>query len=180
MYKIIIALITAFSLTELMIVVAIAAFIAAIAIPNYKVYVNKATVSQMISTIDPCQVQVYQYFLQNATFPAAGTVACYGQTLPSAISASTTPYASPLKNGVSAAYNTGTDGSGNPYGQFQLQANVTASTGNIANVYIRLGQSAATSVGGGDITYICGTLSSDANAMPTNYLPASCNTVISS
>jgi len=164
MHKIIIA----FSLTELMIVVAIAAFISAIAIPNYKVYINKATVSDMISVVEPCQTLVYQSFLQTATFPT--TTACYGQTLTTTISIV------PLKDGVNVAYSVAGDGS---YAQFQIQSNIKTSAGSIANLYIRLGQSAATSVGGGDIVYTCGVLSGDANPIPSKYLPAGCSATIS-
>ena len=158
-------IITAFSLTELMIVVAIAALITAIAIPNYKTYVSKARVTNMISTIEPCQTQVYQTFLQTASFPA--TVTCYGQSVSSSMTVTA------LKGNVYAAY---TVGPNNSYAQFQVQSNdVLASDGtSLANLYIRITQTAFTYYGGGDISYSCGTITTDGNRVPDKYLPSGC------
>lgn len=163
-------IITAFSLTELMIVVAIAAFITAIAIPNYKTYVTKAKVTTMISTIEPCQTQVYQTFLQTASFPA--TVTCYGQSITSSITTNA------LKGNIYAAYTVAADGS---YAQFQVRSNdvVMPGTTTLANLYIRIVQTAFTSTGGGDMNYLCGTLASDSNSVPTKYLPSGCSDSLS-
>ena len=177
MQKLIITLIRAFSLTELMIVVAIVAFLSAIALPNYKAYVNKATVTNMISIVDPCQTQVYQYFLQNATFPdPVGTpssiVACYGQSL------SVTPAL--LKDNVYVAYTVNTSGGGNKYAQFKVQSSSIKVNNTLANLYIIFTQGGSSvSFGGGDLVYNCGALSGDTNSMPTNYLPSGCNSLIS-
>lgn len=163
-------IIKAFSLTELMIVVAIAAFITAIAIPNYKTYVNKARVTNMISTIDPCQTQVYQTFLQTASFPA--TVTCYGQSITGTMTTTA------LKGNVQAAYTTGSS-AGGTYAQFQVQSNdVVASGTTPANLYIRMYQTASTAYGGGDLKYCCGTLSTDVRSVSAKYLPAGCNVVV--
>ncbi len=175
MQKLIITLIKAFSLTELMIVVAIVAFLSAIALPNYKAYVNKATVTNMISIVDPCQTQVYQYFLQNATFPdgtPSAPVACYGQPLGG------TPVV--LKDNVSVAYTVNTSSGGNKYAQFQIQSSSIKVNNTLANLYIIFTQGGSSvSFGGGDLVYNCGALSGDANAMPTRYLPSGCNSLIS-
>ncbi len=175
MYKIT----TAFSLTELMIVVAIAAFISAIAIPNYKIYINKANVTDMISTMDPCQVQVYQYFLQNGSFPDGSTVpvTCYGQTIPSG------SMSAALKEGITASYTvSGTNTSNNYYADFTVNhpsvmaiSATGASTTTPANLHIRLKQTNATSAGGGgDLQYQCGVVTSDPNQVPSKYLPSAC------
>jgi type IV pilus assembly protein PilA len=68
-----------FSLIELMVVVAIAALLAAIAIPNYSNYTRGAKVVEMIASIDPCQTRIYQEFLREGGFPA--TMRCLGQNL---------------------------------------------------------------------------------------------------
>lgn len=161
-------IITAFSLTELMIVVAIAALITAIAIPNYKTYVSKARVTNMISTIEPCQTQVYQTFLQTASFPA--TVTCYGQSV-----SGTTPAL--LKDKIYVAYTVGASGS---YAQFQVQSDDLVTSGTTrANLYIRITQTAFTYYGGGDISYSCGTITSDTNRVPDKYLPSGCSEKLS-
>lgn len=162
-------IIKAFSLTELMIVIAIVAFISAVAVPNYKVYLNKSKVTNMISTIEPCQTQVYQTFLQTASFPP--TVTCYGKSLNATMSTG-----SALRGNINAAYIVAADGS---YAQFQVQSDIVSVGTTLANLYIRFTQSSVTSYGGGDIGYLCGIVSSDANSMPAKYLPAGCTDVMS-
>lgn len=166
--RIINKIIRAFSLTELMIVIAIVAFISAVAVPNYKSYLNKSKVTNMISTIEPCQIQVYQTFLQTASFPQ--TVTCYGKSLNATMSTSS------LRGNINAAYIVAADGS---FAQFKVQSDVVSVGTTLANLYIRFTQSSLTSYGGGDIGYLCGTVSSDANSMPTKYLPAGCTDVMS-
>lgn len=158
--------IKAFSLTELMVVVAIAAIIAAVATPNYKAYLNRAKVSNMISTIEPCKIQVYQAFIQTGTFP--DKVSCHNKTLTSAMSTS------PLKDEIYAAYTVASD---NSYVEFTLKSDITLESSNEkANLYIKLAQTGATTTsGGGDLVYSCGILG-HANPMPTKYLPSGCNT----
>lgn len=68
-----------FSLTELMIVVAIIGIIVSIAVPNYQNYVDRAKVTQMIAMVDPCQNAIYQPYVENGDFP--GSIICQGVTL---------------------------------------------------------------------------------------------------
>lgn len=167
----------AFSLVELMLVVAITAIISAVAIPSYKDYVNRSKVSAMISLIDPCQTQIYQYFLKNGALPdgasAGQTVSCQGvDSLPIGTNPPTTPN---LSDKVSASYTYQAVDPQNPtttpaYSQFNINHSDLHPTGQnsvIAKMYVRL------TATGGDLTYICGTFSS--NAMPTTLIPATCN-----
>ena len=154
--------ITAFSLVELMLVVAISAGISAVAIPNYKNYINKAKVINMISLIDPCQTQIYQYYLKNGAFPDGSTsqpVTCQGITLSTS--------AKLLKDKIKAAYNqtsneciftvTHTDlhPSGAPTQLYPLQIKLTIDNTS------------------GDISFSCRPGTSDPS-MPPDYMPANC------
>lgn len=165
----------AFSLVELMLVVAITAIVSAVAIPSYKDYVNRAKVSAMISLIDPCQTQIYQYFLKNGALPdgttAGQTVSCQGvDNLPIGTNPPTDPN---LSEKVSASYSYQAGDPLNPtisaYSQFNIthsDLHPTGQNGVIAKMYVKL------TATGGDLAYSCGTFSS--NAMPTTLMPATC------
>lgn len=153
--------IKAFSLIELMLVVAISAAISAVAIPNYKDYVNKAKVAEMISTIDSCQTQIYQFFLKNGSFPdgsANQQVICQGQRLSSS--------SITLRGKISASYSATTT-----YSQFIVtNSDLHASSSTTPyNLYIRL-----TIDSSGDIKYSCGWPSSESNGVPLSIMPSSC------
>ncbi len=143
----------AFSLIELMLVVAITAAISAIAIPNYKEYINKAKVSAMISAIDPCQTQIFQYFLKNGSLPDGSTgatgqpVTCQGQTLGS------TPMQIADKIFVTYTYSAST-------ATFIITHSDLHPSGSdtLYQIYVKLDASS------GDIAYSCGT--STANPLP--------------
>lgn len=141
----------AFSLIELMLVVAISAAISAIAIPNYKDYVNKAKVAEMISTIDPCQTQVYQSYLKDGTFPDSDKVTC------------------PVKGKISAYYSTTA-----AYSQFIVTNADLYRAGNKDNpykLYIRLTINEDT----GDISFSCGwPATGESNGVPKDLMPSSC------
>ncbi len=148
----------AFSLIELMLVVAITAAISAIAIPNYKEYINKAKVSAMISAIDPCQTQIFQYFLKNGSLPdgisAGQPVTCQGQTLGAA------PMQIADKIFVTYTYSANIS-------QFTITHSDLHPSGSstLYQIYVKLDASS------GDIAYSCGTFT--ANPLPAALLPPS-------
>jgi type IV pilus assembly protein PilE len=69
---------TGFTLIEMMITVAIAAILAAVAIPSYSDYVKRGRISQATNNLASMRVKLEQYYQDNRTFVgacAAGTVA---------------------------------------------------------------------------------------------------------
>lgn len=67
-----------FTLIEMMVTVAIAAILAAIAMPAYSDYVTRSRISQATSNLSSMRVKLEQYYQDNRTFAgacAAGTVA---------------------------------------------------------------------------------------------------------
>jgi type IV pilus assembly protein PilE len=67
-----------FTLVELMVTVAIAAILAAVAVPSYTDYVKRGRISQATNNLSSMRVKLEQYYQDNRTFVggcAAGTVA---------------------------------------------------------------------------------------------------------
>ncbi len=63
-----------FTLVELMIVVAIIGILAAVAVPYYQKYVQKARFASMVMpSVHICMTNVASYYALNSAFPAAGT-----------------------------------------------------------------------------------------------------------
>jgi general secretion pathway protein G len=58
-----------FTLVEMMITVAIIGILAAIAIPAYNNYIERARVSSAVSDIAAMSVQIEQYFVENRVYP---------------------------------------------------------------------------------------------------------------
>lgn len=69
-----------FTLVELMITVAIIAFLAAIAIPNYTDYVRRSKLAEAYSQLADLRVKMEQFFQDNRSYQAVGG-AC-GATMP--------------------------------------------------------------------------------------------------
>ena len=66
-----------FTLIELMIVVAIIGILAAIAIPAYSDYINRAKVTEIITAADACKTSVTEYFQSQGALPATlATAGC--------------------------------------------------------------------------------------------------------
>ena len=59
-----------FTLIELMIVVAIIGILAAIAIPAYSDYINRAKVTEIITAADACKTSVTEFFQSQGALPA--------------------------------------------------------------------------------------------------------------
>lgn len=70
--------VTGFTLIEVMIVVAILGFLAAIALPAYTDYITRSKVSEAIANLSDMRAKMEQYFLDNRTYVGAcqaGTIA---------------------------------------------------------------------------------------------------------
>ena len=61
-----------FTLIELMITVAIAAILAAVAIPMYRDYVVRSRIIDATSRLSDFRVRMEQYFMDNRTYDAGG------------------------------------------------------------------------------------------------------------
>lgn len=72
-----------FTLIEVMITVAIVAILAAIAIPSYSEYVQRARISDAVSTLSDMRVKMEQYFQDNRSWAPPGPAAqpCTGGTV---------------------------------------------------------------------------------------------------
>ena len=75
-----------FTLTELMIAVAVVAILAAVAIPNYTDYIRRGKIQEATSALLAMRVKMEQYFQDNRTYVGAcagGTVAPMPTNTPS-------------------------------------------------------------------------------------------------
>lgn len=64
---------TGFTLIELMIVIAIIGILAAIAVPQYQTYTNKAKFSEVVTATGPFKAGVEMCFLDTGAFACQGT-----------------------------------------------------------------------------------------------------------
>ena len=87
-----------FTLIELMITVAVIGILAAIAIPNYQEYVQRARATEATSALADMRIRIEQYYQDNRKYSGNDAVLCAlpaGLTLPLfAFSCSVTPTAS--------------------------------------------------------------------------------------
>ena len=135
-----------FTLIELMIVVAIIGILAAIAIPAYSDYTERAKVSELVTLASACKASVSEFYQAQGAFPADNNEGGCTSTATEKLDSIT----------VSAAGLTGV---------ITVVSNLTKATGD----YVLIG----TPVGGGDdsVTWTCNT-----STIPAKYLPANCRT----
>lgn len=99
-----------FTLVELMIVVAIIGILAAIAIPSYQEYVNRARASAATGTLADMRIRMEQYFQDNRTYVGgpcaapAGTDTTFFAFACSAAATATTYTLTATGSGVMSAY----------------------------------------------------------------------------
>lgn len=65
-------IIKAFSLIEVIIVLAIIASLASASIPNYKSYIIKAKVIEGLSLLNQFKIDIYEYYFANLSLPNSG------------------------------------------------------------------------------------------------------------
>lgn len=63
-----------FTLVELMIVVAVIGILAALALPQYDIYVKRAKVSESMHALSSCRTEISHYFQINSNLPAANNL----------------------------------------------------------------------------------------------------------
>src|SRR5690348_8035166 len=78
-----------FTLIELMIVVAIIGILAAIAIPAYSDYTERAKVSELVTIASACKASVSEYYQAQGIFPNNNGTAGCGNTVTNKISSIT-------------------------------------------------------------------------------------------
>ncbi len=88
-----------FTLIELMIVVAIIGILAAVALPAYQNYTNRATFSELVLAATPLKTAI-ELEVQTAGLTALTTVDSGSLGLPATVAASTTAHGSTVADGV--------------------------------------------------------------------------------
>ena len=133
-----------FTLIELMIVVAIIGILAAVAIPAYSDYTNRAKVTEIIAAATACKTSVTEFFESQGALPATlGAAGCVSN---------------PTAHAGALTLNAAT-------GAITVASNITGVTGNFVLV-----PTAAPTVGT-PIQWSCNTAATTIN---DKYLPANC------
>ena len=101
-----------FTLIELMIVVAIIGILAAIAIPAYSDYTERAKVSELVTIASACKASVSEYYQAQGVFPTDNNAAGCGATSTAKITSITVT------------------GTANTSGTITVVSNLTKATGN--------------------------------------------------
>jgi len=134
-----------FTLIELMIVVAIIGILAAIAIPAYSDYTERAKVSEIVTLASACKASVSEYYQAQGTFPADNNAAGCGATQTAKIKSIT----------VSA--------SGAASGTITVESNLSKATGNYTLV--------GTPTNNDSVEWAC---NGSGTTIVDKYLPANC------
>lgn len=145
-----------FTLIELMIVVAIIGILAAVAIPAYQDYVNRAKVSEGMNLAGGIKTQVTEYYMSTGGFPSGNSDA--GLADPGDITGN---------NVSSITVGVGSDNASNNAIVVVYSDNGTIDTKELALV---------ASTSGGSVSWTCTTNDGTAigNAVEPEYLPSNC------
>lgn len=153
----------AFSLIELMVVIAIIGIIAAIAVPTYSQYSTKAKIVTLINTANGVLQTVSKIYQSTGSFPASSFV-MGSVSIPSGGS-NFTPVPN-LGNITSVSYTVSADGKG--IGFLFGTTGLPPSLGANINLYMGVRDVS------GVIRVGCGNNGGSDNSIPLSYLPGSC------
>ncbi|MDB6097062.1 MAG: pilA1 [Francisellaceae bacterium] len=159
-----------FSLIELMIVIAIIGILAAVAIPNYQLYVNKSRMMEVIGILESFKTQAMESYNSTGSFPA--TVNVGGISLPNNGSYVTV-------TGFNDITALGYSNNVNVFGVFLVEARVSARLGGgTVAIFSQRPPTDTTSA----MKWYCGLWDTQSFRIGTNgltqqLLPSSCSTV---
>lgn len=157
--------IKAYTLVEILIVIALVGTLALVAVPSYKIYLARAKVMSAYQIMEKVKVQIVEYYQENNVFPPNVMALGYTQ--------STSPnFSNDLNNGIITGfgiYDYQCQGSGTtlPCFWIYLDKNIFGTAYDpdlVISVRIRSNDR---------VDYICSTETSGVT-MPTTYLPKGC------
>ena len=134
-----------FTLIEIMIAVAIIGILAAIAVPNYLEYVNRARASEATSALSQMRIRMEQYFQDNRTYAGNDAVLCAAPTGTNttffAFSCSVPPSASAYTLSANGVAGTAMADYAYDIDQANAKSSTTADGGGNSNCWVRASES---------------------------------------
>lgn len=152
-----------FTLIEVMIVVAIIGVLAAIALPAYRDYVNRARMAEVIAAAAPCRAMISERVQDGAAIPAAGAWGCESEN-------PTSRFVASVATDALGMITVTTQNFGN-----------AAIDGRVLLLQPQTAAGAALVAAGANQTiglWNCGTTNVEATSLPPQVLPAGCRAAI--